>query len=118
METKAEVVEIVKNIGSVFQLKNYPEEDLYLEVFLSFIPFRIERGNDEFYYGKGYETKSQRHLWYVIKRDNREADIYIKKGFEDIRSAIDETFKEYKKEIKKDMDELEKSIHLMNQVKK
>ncbi len=36
METKAEVIEIVKNIGSVFQLKNYPEEDLYLEVFLSF----------------------------------------------------------------------------------
>ena len=34
METKAEVVEIVKKIGSVWQLKNYPEEDLYLEVFL------------------------------------------------------------------------------------
>ena len=116
METKAEVIEIVKNIGSVFQLKNYPEEDLYLEVFLSFIPFRIERGNDEFYYGRGYEKKSQRHLWYVVKRDNREADIYIPEGFRTIRNANDETFKEYKKELKRDMNELEKSIQLMNQV--
>lgn len=94
------------HIGRVNYLPHYPEEDLYVLFSLDTLPFRFERGEDEFQYGNAVMKVSKRNLWFVYRSDEQYPDLYIDKGFRTLEKAINETLKTYEKELNKELDNL------------
>jgi len=100
IKTIEQINKEVGHIASVQYLPRYPHEDEHLQVNLHDIPFKIERGHDQFFYNN-YKTGSKPHLWYVSRSDRDNPELYIQKGFASLKGAIEATFKAYEKELLK-----------------
>lgn len=102
-------------LGWAKNLHQYPKEDLYIEIHLRDVGFKVERGHDEFYYN-GYKTKSQRHLWYIIHN----GDLLVEKGFRCYKTAIETGIKIRKRQLREaltDLSEAQKKVKYMKGIR-
>lgn len=106
ISTIDEIRKEIGNAGQVVHLPLYPKEDLYIQVKLLGIPFKIERGHDIFFYN-GYKTSSKRHLWYVARSDIENPDLYIEKGFQTLSGALSALIKTYRAELSEQIKRVE-----------
>lgn len=97
------------DIGYANNLPTYPEEDLYIQIRLSTIDVKIERGHDTFFYN-GYKTESKRHLWYI----SFDGSLLVEKGYLCYKKAIKDALNIRKKEIN---EELKKVKAIQNKFK-
>ncbi len=94
------------DIGYAKHLHQYPQEDLYIEIHLNLIGVKVEKGHDTFFYN-GYDTESQRHLWYI----SHDGKLLVEKGYRCYKKAIKDALNIRKKEINKELKKVKEIQH-------